>query len=265
MKLQKLPSDLSVEELLKALQDNIPDSPKEEVNSSIIQTQEYTGQYLSSYPVLSFIDAFKIRRGNHLVSDHILYNLFKVWDKITKLTKRDFNTELARYIEVQRSSVTKIDIKYFKVNAKAAKLAHLVEEYKKTNKRKYLNNKNYRIHYEKFFNDLDITPGSLYIEADVFYHVYDTYMYKRNRKSHPYLRFELICGLFFEQKYFDGTNTPWFGVSENIKQHISIDAVSNWRKGRMQFNENKNRKPIKEEDKVQILYPETTENKKIIE
>lgn len=263
MKHQKLPTDLTVEELLKALNQSIvTDEKDQEVNSNLIPMPKYEGQFIESNPVLSFIEAFKLRPGNHLVASHIIYDLFKTWNKLTKVPKISFSAEFNKYFRIQRSYNKNNDVVFYALNERGATLAYYMDQYKKTNKRKHLTSKNHRKHYEKFFNDTGIEPGPLFIEADVLYHVYDTYMYKNKRKSHAYLRFELICGLFFEEKYFDGTNTPWFGVSENIKQLISPQAVANWREGRKRFNDNKFKKPIKEEDKDKIIYPETIEEKK---
>jgi hypothetical protein len=161
---------------------------------------------------------------------------------------------LGLYLPKQKTQSSRLDIVYFKVNEKGAKLSYYTDQYFKFNKRKHISNKNHRKHYEKFFQDINLTPGPLFVEADVLYHVYDTYMYRHKRKSHPFLRFQLICELFFEKKYLGGNNIPWFGVSENIKQLVTPEAVANWREGRKHFNGKTSK--IKEEDKAKILYPE---------
>jgi hypothetical protein len=263
MRHQKLPSDLTVEELLKALEDNHSqlNTDSTNKNSNLIPMPEYTGQYIDSNPVISFITAFNIKSGNHLVASHIVYDLFKVWNKFDRTTNLNFQEEFGKYFRRHKVVSLKKLITYYALNEKAATLAYYLDQYKKTNKRKYLTSKNYVKHYEKFFNDLSIEPGPLFVESDVLYHVYDTHMYRSKKKSHPFIRFELICGLFFEKKYFDKTNRPWFGVSDNIKQHISPQAVANWREGRKRFNDNKKAQPINEEHKKEIIYPESITQK----
>lgn len=253
---KKLPTDLSVEELLAALNQEEATQLQQEQNPNLIPMPEYTGQLPDSMPIYSFIEAFRLKPGPHNVSSQILFKLYKMWNKKDGRNHGSFTMELCKYIPKIHTQANKQDIFYFKVNERGAKLAYYVDQYYKFNKRKYFTVKDYRKHYEKFFEDIQLKQGPIFVEADVLYHVYDTYMYKNKRKSHPYTRFELICKLFFECKFFDGTATPWFGVSENIKQLISPEAVANWREGRKRFHENKRRKPIKEEDKKEILYPE---------
>ena len=253
MKAKRLPTDLTVEELLNALEQPAPTS--EEKNGNLIQMPDYNGQFLDTNPVYSFLEAFKLKPGSHKISSKILYKLYKLWNKRAKISHEIFCKQFGDYIPTFKTTAARQNLLYFKLNERGAKLAYYVDQYFKFNKRNFLTNKNYRKHYEEFFRDIGLEPGPIFIEGDVLYHVYDTYMYRRKRKSHPYQRFEVICELFFECKYFDGTNDPWFGVSENIKQLISPQAVANWREGRKRIS-GKKRKPIKEEDKKEILYPE---------
>lgn len=256
MKLQKLPNDLSVEELLKALEDTSKSEKKESVSSTLPNIQD--DSLNEEYPIASFLDAFQIKNGNALVSDAVLYKLFTVWNKTSGMNKNLFNRQMQMFLlraPVKRGNTTKV---YYRINEAATKLVKYVNHYHKEKKRNQRTNKNYKKYYEKFFKDIGIESGPLFVEADILYHIYDTYMYRRNRKSYSYHTFELVCSLFFEVKYFTDFTAPWFGVSENVKQHISKEAVENWRKGR-KLRGLKTRK-VKEENKQEILYPEVEED-----
>lgn len=256
MKLQKLPNDLSVEELLKALEQTSKEENQKAFSQSLPDVDE--NEFNDAYPVASFLNAFDIKDGKNLVSDAVLYSLFKIWNKETKLDKNWFNKQLLKFLNFKKITRGQTNKKFYYVNDSATKLVKYIDHYRKEKKRNTRTNKNYKKYYEKFFKDIGIERGPLFVEADVLYHVYDTYMYKRNRRSYPYHNFELVCTLLFEVKYFTDYSSPWFGVSENIKQHISKEAVSNWRKGR-KLRGIKERK-VKEEHKDKIIYPEVEEN-----
>lgn len=256
MKLQKLPNELSVEELLKALEDTSK-AEKKEITSPTLPNIE-NDSLNESYPVASFLDAFEIKNGNSLVSDAVLYKLFTIWNKTSGMNKSLFNRQMQLFLIpslVKKGKVSKI---YYRLNKSATNLVKYVNYYHKEKKRNQRTNKNYKKYYEKFFKDIGIEGGPLFVEADILYHIYDNYMYKRNRKSYSYHTFELVCSLFFEVKYFTDFTAPWFGVSENVKQHISKEAVENWRKGRKRRGL-KTRK-VKEENKQETLYPEIEED-----
>lgn len=252
----KLTSDLSVDELLSALK-------TEEVNGESVKKEEHSltslpvlkkedNEYKENYQAASFIDAFKITAGNHFIKGSVLYKLFKLWNKGTKLSSRSFHLQLATILKNVSTGQAA-----YKINEKPTRLINYIDQYEKELKHKIRHNKDYRAHFEKFFRDLDIKPGKLYIEGDILYHVYDTHQYNNRRKTYNYYLFENICKLYLEAKFPDGSVLPYFAVDESIKQHIDFESVKNWRKGREKFKHNKIRKQIKDEDKHDIIFPET--------
>jgi hypothetical protein len=60
--------------------------------------------------------------------------------------------------------------------------------------------------------------------------------------------------LYFDNKFFDGSEVLWFGVDQSIKQHISTQAVTNWRQGRKRRGK---KSKVSKEDEDSIIYPET--------
>jgi len=247
----RLTSDLTIEQLLAALDKDVPIDLVEQP-TILPQLTKADDEYNEYYQTASFLAAFKITEGKHFIKGSVLYELFKLWNKGTKLSSKSFHLQLAKIMKNLNPSGGAS----YRVNERALRLVNYIAQYKKKHKQKPLYNKDYRKHFEKFFNELNIRPGNLYVEADILYHVYDTHQYNNRRKTYNFRIFENICKLFFEDKYPDKTVLPFFGVNEDIKQHISESAVRNWRQGRKQFNDNKIRKKLTKEDKKDLIYPE---------
>jgi hypothetical protein len=257
MKLRKTTNELSVEELLKALEEsNVAEQKPQEIINSTLPVVNFE-EFNDTVPIASFIHAFNLKDGKHLISHIPLFTLYKLWNKGSGTTVDEFTREMNYFFISERRRSGSVFRTYYRLNENALKLIKYIDHYRKDSKRKYRTNKNYKKYFEKFFADIGITGGDLYIEADVLYHVYDTYMYKRNRKSYAYHSFELVCTLLFETKYFTDFTLPWFGVSENIKQLISEEAVANWRKGRKLRG--RKTKEVKTKGN-KIIYPKTKED-----
>jgi hypothetical protein len=229
----KYESDLSIEDLLKAVEQD----PTQNNNA-----------YVSENPIFSFIENFKITHGTTRVSPKLLYKLYRAWNKKHIISQLQFNKEFTKYYPQYTTNP------YYLLNSEIAKL---VEQIEKLNKpKKYsVKYKSVHQHFNRFLNIHNIKPGKLFIEADVFYHVYDTWAYRNKiRKNFSYERFATICELYFDSKFFDGSEVLWFSVDESIKQHISTQAVTNWRQGRKRRGK---KSKVNKEDEDNIIYPET--------
>jgi hypothetical protein len=231
MSKKKYDTDLSIEDLLKALN-----------NSSAEDTP------VTNDPIFSFIENFKITHGTNRVSPKLLYKLYRSWNKKHIITQAQFSSQFTKYYPLHTTNP------YYLLNSE---IADLVLQIEKLNKPKSysVKYKSVHEHFNKFLNLFNIKPGNLFIEADVFYHVYDTWAYKNNvRKNFSYERFVTVCELYFDNKFFDGSEVLWFGVDQSIKQHISTQAVTNWRQGRKRRGK---KSKVSKEDEDSIIYPET--------
>lgn len=239
MENRKLDTDLSTEELLKAL-DNKEDT------------------FVSSDPVFSFIQSFELKPGKTKIKLHLLYDLFKEWNKFSYLTSIQFKNEMAKYFTFSISSNIRNVV--FLLNASIMDIVKHIEKNKKPDSYSHIKYKNNQKRFDKFIEAHDIKPGSLFIESDVFFHIYDTWTYKNNITiTLSYEKFVSICHLYFDDKHFAGSELTWFGVDSSIKQYISTQAVSNWRQGRTKRGK---KSKVSKEDQENIIYPETQEQEK---
>lgn len=230
---RKNQSDLSIEDLLKAL-DN--DSEESEV--------------FISDPIFSFIQTFGITDGPHKVRLFLLHDLFRKWNRRERMARRTFSAEIKKYLSVTGNNV---NTQKAHINKEVVDLLKHLGHYKDQNIKDNL--KKTQNHFKKFLEIHNIKKGDLYIEADVFYHIYDTWIYRnRIHQQLSYERFQNICELYFDTKEFSGSEVLWFGVDDNIKQHISIQAVTNWRQGRAKRGK---KSKVEKEDENNIIYPET--------
>jgi hypothetical protein len=242
---KKLNSDLSIEELLKAL------------NGDSDEDADNADEIISSNPVFAFIQTFEIKEGKHRVSCSLMYDLFKQWDKFSSLNNVQFFTEFQKYFRVENIASRYHRNRFYLVNKDLFEIVKHVETYKRPQFIDNIRFKAYKKHIESFFEQKDIKPGDLYIESDVFYHIYDTWVYKKEIKRQlSHRHFSAVCKLYFTNKRFKGSDMEWFGVDSNIKQHISAQGVANWRQGRSKRGK---RSKVQEKDKNSIIYPETQE------
>lgn len=223
-------SDLSIDELLKAINDN-------DVNET----------FTSNDPFYTFIEVFGIEDGNYEIKGKLLLSLYRHWNPHHKISNVYFTTNIGKYLIYNSRKQT------FTLNKNLTEVVKHLEEYKKPPLNTRIKSKGIQTHFNKFLEEKNIQAGTLYIEADVFYHVYDTWCYRNRKKTIlSYRRFIGVCQLFFEEKYFNGSYLPWFAVHPSIKEHISPEAVRNWREGRKR----RGKKSFVQEE-TQIIYPET--------
>lgn len=232
MSKKKYATDLSIEDLLEAVEQD----PVENNNA-----------YVSKDPIFSFIENFKITHGTNRVTPKLLYKLYRSWNKKHTISQMEFSLEFTKYYPQHTTNP------YYLLNTE---ISNLVEQIEKLNpKTQSVKYKSIQQHFNKFLNIYNIKSGKLFIEADVFYHIYDTWAYRNKiSKNFSYERFVTVCELYFDSKFFDGSEVLWFGVDESIKQHISTQAVTNWRQGRKRRGK---KSKVKKEDEDNIIYPET--------
>lgn len=213
MQSQKLPHQLSVDELLKLLDTLQPEDKKRTVQTS---------------PVLSFIQAFNIVPGKQLIHNKLLFRLFKLWKPDSVMEKRNFTIQLSSYIPRHnpKSPFFTIDTNTIQINEKLIKL---VEE-KTMDKTK---SKYYNRHFLKFLKDTGLSEGKIYIENDILYYVYNNWLDTKPKKTKlgP-TQFMLFCDLHFDRKRLSNSKLAWYGVSKEIYNLIDTKSVQNWRDGR---------------------------------
>lgn len=238
MEQKKHNTNLSTEELLEALDQS-----------------DAVDEFVSSDPIFSFIQTFNIREGNKKIKCDLIYDLFKMWNKFSNIKRLKFFHEFEKYFQIHNLHSKSLRSRHYLLDNDMLEIVKNIETYKKIhpeNKKKY---KSVKKHFETFLNFHGIKEGQLYIESDVLYHIYDTWIYRNNGHSYlSYERFTNICSLYFTPRHFEGSEMIWFGLDSSIKQYISQQAVANWRQGRAKRGK---KSKVKQEDQDNIIYPET--------
>lgn len=221
MKRTPLPNEISLEDLLKSL-DGI-----EELNNPPTNTELDLSE-LS--PVISFIQAFNITHGEHLVRDRVLYKLFRLWAKDSFIDQKNFNNQFGRYI-IPSSIGGK---RYYSINTDHIKISQSTLAIIKDHQRDRTKSKHYKAHFQKFLNHYGLEAGSVYVEAEILYYLYDKVNTEKGRKNlFNFEGFLQMGRLFFSQKRISSNKIAWFGVNQNIKNHLTEEMVRNWRQGRL--------------------------------
>lgn len=161
MQQKKLPSNLSLDELLKALENKDDDSLETIVEES-------------NDDVLLFVTTLKINKGSHPIKKKLLYRLYHNWsDK--PVTQLSFTIKLSYYIDHSSDSYL-INENDFKLTNKVKKLLGP--------KKSLVKSKNYRQHFEYFLNKFNIKKGDdIWLESFMLYYLYDNWCYSNNRQS----------------------------------------------------------------------------------
>lgn len=255
--IEKLPNELSLEDLLNSLGEATP--------QQLEQNSELSLSGLG--PVLSFIQAFNILPGNELVTDIDLYRLFRLWAKDSLITRRNFNVQAGRHIISQLVGGKR----YYSINHDLIKISQETLTILKDHQIDKTKSKYYKNHFEKFLNYYCLEAGTVFVEVDLLYYLYDKGNTERRVNNLlGYESFVQMCGLFFKQKRLSRHRLAWFGVSRNIKNHLNEETVLNWRQGRLKHGRYKRTQDASAEGykpypkyRKKSLYPDkTAENTK---
>lgn len=236
MDTKKSNTDISIEDLLGALDNDVSD------------------EHSTGNNVHDFVLAFDFKPGETKIKGALIFQLFATWNTKEKIGKMAFYQMLNKFFPQEDGRPI------YWLNKEATQIFKHIEDQKKSwiprAAQNTLKNKRIRINLERFIEEYGIKAGNLYIESDIFYHIYDTWCYKNRRNSMSYNRFVNTIMLFFKYKRLGEEQAKWFGLDESIKQHIDVEAVKNWRQGRVRRGKSEKYK-VKEENIGNVIYPET--------
>lgn len=217
---QKLPQELELAELLETVKD-APNVKNEKVNFQD--------------PILSFTQAFNLRPGTRIVSDKLLFDLFKVWHPDTLFTKRNFNLRLGDYLPPKIIS----NRRYFSIDKNYIKISKYIQEGVQKRTRDVTKSKHFHNQITRFLTDTKLKEGSVYIESDILYYIYNNWCDERDNKPIQYQAFLSICDLYFESKRLMDNVLMFYGVNNSIKKLITTEKVNDWRQGRIKYGKHK--------------------------
>lgn len=226
MESKRLPSEQSLDELLKTIEES--------------EEQNIVGV---SDDVLSFITHFNILSGENLVLKNAMYDLYKGWSK-NPVSKPIFGSKMnTHYLGHQKGPNS-----YYKVNLDSIQVQRetlLLLEKRKLDKTKY---PSWAKHFSNFIEYYKITKGSAWVQSYVLMHFYDKWCYKNNkRRLLSEVSFFNFCKLHFECKRNTESRMMWFGVNkEFLTEYLSPQKLTHLQQGR----ERKHGKKQKSKNKI---------------
>lgn len=212
--------DISVDELLKTLEKG--DLSKETTSDETIESD-------TNDTIFNFLTAFNILPGKHSVSDNLLFKLFKQFDRRYTKSKQSFNIVISQYLP-KRLSGNRV---FYLINNNIWQVGKTLLTKIQSRKRDVTKSKTAHKKFEQFLSANNLEPGSVFVEGDILYYVYNNWCDKVRRQPLSYLRFIHLCDLYFEKRSMAGYKyVPWYGLNESIKNCVTKEVVTNWRIGR---------------------------------
>lgn len=240
---QKLPQELDLKELLEIVKD-APNVKNEKVDFND--------------PILSFAQAFNLRPGTRIVSDKLLYNLFKIWYPEALFDKRNFNTQLNNFIPSKMIGTRR----YFTIDKNYIKISKYIQEGIQKKSQDVTKSKHFHNQFTRFLEDNDLKEGTVFIESDILYYIYNNWCDGKNNKPIQYNAFLAICDLYFEPKRLMDNVLYFYGLNNSIKKLITTEKVNDWRQGRIKYGKHKAEGyKIYERARKQVLYNKKTKSK----
>lgn len=232
MSRNKLPHQLSEQELLEQLQNEEKDSTTETIDSQD--------------DILSYLASFNITNGTTKVLSSVLYKLYKEWSR-QPLERMSFSIRLGQILVR--------DNRYFLINHDSIALNKELAKWRTAKKKYKVKSPKWHNHFKAFLNHYGLKKGPVYLEGDMIYWLYDKWEYNRGKKGRSLNRtaFGSFCKLHFGEE----KRTPYsrmYGVSTEIYNHLSPETVlkfrtikrEHWNETRKKINKKNREKQLKE-------------------
>lgn len=215
-----LPTELEIDELLKIVensdikQDITKKTEDEEVQNKIYQ----------------FLIQYDIKPGYQKVPKKLLTALYSYWSG-ERMSQAKFTSNVNMFLPSE-NKYGKLG-QYFRINKSIAAITKHYEGMK-PKKLDFTKSKIYQKLITDFIQNYNLKPGKFYVEVDIMYYLFCTFLDKKRRKHISQSKFESLLYLFFKRKFL-GYAVSWYGFTEDIIQHLPKELVDNWRQGRLKY------------------------------
>jgi hypothetical protein len=213
MGLKRLPSEQSLDELLKTLE----------------ESEEKNIVGVTSDDVFSFISTFKILPGNENVLKNSLYELYRNWSN-DPVTRSKFGVSISKHFLSHQIGPKQ----YYKINTSSLNiqketLIHI--EKRKVDRTK---SPSWQKHFNDYLTFYNIEKGNTWVQSFVLFHFYDKWCYKNKRKCMlSETTFFNFCKLYFHYKRNTESRMMWFGVNkEFVDQFLSPQKLTHLQQAR---------------------------------
>ncbi len=192
----KLTDEYDLEELLAEATKDVS-----EENKAPLEEQE----------IMLFLIKYNIRTGETRVRKKLLYELYK---NVSKAPVSVYT------FGVRVSQILTSDKNHYFVNKDG--LSIKIETLKALNKRRLDKRKNpfYRKQFESFMENFQLTSGNVWVKSEDLFLLYDKWTYQNKKKAVGRWQFIQLCTLFLKKKRITQNRMSWFGLNQNIKNHI---------------------------------------------
>lgn len=240
MGLKRLPSEQSLDELLKTLEG----------------TEERNIVGPTSDDVFSFISTFNISPGSELVLKSSLYQLYCKWSK-EPVSKTVFGLKANKHFLSQQNGPKT----YYKLNVNSLSIERETLIYIEKRKVDRTKSPSWQKHFNDYLKFHDIKRGKTWVQSFVLFHFYDKWCYKNKRKCMlSEITFFNFCKLYFDYKRNSISRMMWFGINEEfVNQFLSPQKLSHLQQAR----EKKYVKKQKSKNKIPSIKTRTKSKIKI--
>jgi hypothetical protein len=224
---KKLPSEISVDDLLSELEDDSAVAPIED------QTDN---------EIVRFLTYYNIERGNEPVKLNLLYRLYKLFSPNPKGAE-PFNAEVRLYFDYEEKP------NHYNVflNKSALNIGEtLYKAIRKSHKPK-TRSRSFRKHFELFLKELNMKPGTFYLDSTSLLYLYDEWKFKTKRKYKVADRqFLSVLKLYFTPKRTSKTQ-QLYGIDRNALNYDLTDekvaSIKEWSKKYHEKRQARKKKP----------------------
>ena len=195
-------TSLEIDELLELVEKE--NYTQEEIKDSSVSIND---------PILTFIQAFGLKPGDHPVPQKAIFSLYTHWAKYP-LKRRTFYNRFSNYFVTQPL----YSRNYYLLDKDSLAISKRTIELQIKDKHPRTKNKNYKNHFESFLKAHKLERGTFWVPFQTLYHVYDKWTYK-NKNLKPLGRdsFYDYCCMYFNYK--ENRNLrAWFRVSSTFKE-----------------------------------------------
>lgn len=215
--------EITIEELVKSLTEKESTSYSVDFNN----------------PIISFVQQFNIKSGKNAVPSKLLYNLYKVWNIKDDVCFSIFTRSLGTLIDKHSSH----NYTTFYVSESVLEVAKKVQELTEKGKKHRHRSPVWIKHFQLFLEQSGLKEGSIYIESDILYYVYNRWIDATRKKVNlTEWTFTEFCRLHFKWKKRCRGIVYLIGVNTKIKELITTEEIQRWRDGRKRNEKEKKQK-----------------------
>lgn len=188
----------------------------------------------------TFLSVFELKPGKTRVKVGLLFDLYRNWSS-EPTTKMRFVRVVNTYFVTRGGHDRKNPV--YLLNKDALKLTDQV--YKEITPKAKYHSKNpyFKRHFDNFLNKYNLKPGNTYVEPFILYYLYDSWVYAtESKRTLNNVVFGQFLSLYFKSKRLANSRIKWFGVSKNIKNHLSEKTMEEIRQGYYKRHAKKDKK-----------------------